>query len=104
MSDQPGGAGEGLAQQIADFSVPLLEGASTSEAKQNALAMGEFFWKLALARDAKSRQQWLEILFRNLARSEADREGLRDLAAKMVARHEQMFPALHGTPGVGARK
>jgi len=101
MSDHQGA---NLAQQIAEFSVPLLEGASTAQAKQNALAMGEFFWRLALAKDAKSRQEWLEILLGTVAQSEADREGLCALASKMIARHQQMFPALHGVRGAVARK
>ena len=103
MSDQPEGAGEILAQQIAEFAKPLLEGAASAEARQNALAMGEFFWKLAMAKDAKSRHDWMEILLKNLAQSEGERASLQDLAAKMIARHEQMFPGLHGTRGAGAR-
>ncbi len=93
-----------LAQQLADFSRPLLEGADTAEATQNALAMGEFFWRLALAKDARSREDGLELLLKTLAQSASDRESLRALAARMIARHEQMFPGLHGPPTAGAPK
>ena len=73
----------GSAQQIAEFSRPLLEGANTPESVQNALLMGSFFWKLALSKDVKSREERLEFLLKTLAQSDTDREALRDLACKM---------------------
>jgi threonine synthase len=66
--------------------------------------MGEYFWRLAMAKDARSREDWLEILLKTLAQSASDRETLRALAAKMITRHEQMFPDLHSARAAGAQK
>lgn len=89
--------GRGPAQQMAEFSQPLIDATGGDPAAlQNALSLGMMFWNLAIVKDDKKREDLLEDVVGKLAKTGEGAEQFRTLAATMLARHKAMFPELHG--------
>jgi hypothetical protein len=85
-------AGEGFAAQLMRFSQPLIEAADGEPEKiEKAMTLGMVFWNLAIA----SGEELLDVTLKHIAKTEAEAQEFRKLAASMVERHRQMFPALH---------
>ncbi len=89
--------GQGPAQQIADFSQPLIDAAGNDPvAFQNALSLGSIFWNLAVCKEESVRKEMLEDLAKHTSKTEEERRGFRALAMMMIDRHQAMFPEMHG--------
>lgn len=92
-------AGVGPAAQIARFSQPLIDAAGDNPvAIQNAMTLGALLWNMAIV-DEASGAQALEEVMKKMTLSDEGASALRAIAADMIARHEQMFPELHGPRG-----
>lgn len=87
--------GRGPAQEMADFSQPLIDAADGPAALQNALSLGAIFWNLAVIKDEAERLEMLEDLVKQTQKTEEDAQEFRKLAAEMVERHRTMFPEMH---------
>ncbi len=87
-------AGEGFAAQLMRFSQPLIEAADGEPEKiERAMTLGMVFWNMAIAKGGGER--FLAIALKHIAKTDEEAADLRALAASMVERHRQMFPALH---------
>jgi SEC-C motif len=87
-------AGEGFAAQLMRFSQPLIEAADGETEKiEKAMMLGMVFWNLAIANGGG--EDLLDVTLERIAKTEAEAQELRKLAASMGERHRQMFPALH---------
>ena len=88
-------AGRGPAQQMMDFAQPLLDESDRStEALNKALSLAMVFWNLAVATEEDR-----EKAIANAMLKDADpevRAAFQQMARLMIARHETMFPELHG--------
>ena len=86
--------GEGFAAQLMRFSQPLIEAADGEPEKiERAMTLGMIFWKMAIAKGGG--EELLAIALKHMAKTEEEAAEFRALAASMVERHRQMFPALH---------
>lgn len=87
-------AGEGFAAQLMRFCQPLIEAAGGEPEKiEKATTLGMVFWNLAIANGGG--EELLDVALRHIAKTDAEAQEFRKLAASMVERHRQMFPALH---------
>jgi hypothetical protein len=87
-------AGEGWAAEVTRFSQPLIEAAGDNPvAVQNAMTLGALLWNVAIAHDDVDVA--LAEVMQGMSLRDEDAADLRTLAARMVERHKQMFPALH---------
>ena len=76
------------------FSQPLIEAAGGEHEKiERAMTFGMVFWNMAVAEDAG--EKMLAMALEHITKTEEEAAGFRALAASMVERHKQMFPALH---------
>lgn len=86
--------GEGFAAQLMRFSQPLIEAADGEPEKiEKAMTLGMVLWNLAIANGGG--EELLDVTPNHIAKTEAEAQEFRKLAASMVERHRQMFPALH---------
>jgi len=86
--------GEGFAAQVMRFSQPLIEAAGGDpERIERAMTLGMVFWNIAVAEEDGG--ETLAIALKHVAKTEEEAAEFRALAASMVERHAQMFPALH---------
>ena len=87
-------SGEGFAAQLMRFSQPLIEAANGEVDKiEKAMTLGMVFWNMAIANGGG--EELLAIALKHIAKTEEEAAEFRALAASMVERHRQMFPALH---------
>lgn len=87
--------GQGPAQQVVEFSQPLIDAAGGGLAGLNkAMNLGSVFWNLAVTKDEEERRRMLDRLVEELPASE-DKEDFRRLALDMIKRHRRMFPEMH---------
>ena len=87
-------SGEGFAAQLMRFSQPLIEAARDNPvAVQNAMTLGALLWNVAVA--GEDVDTALAHVMRGMSLSDDDAADFRSIAAGMVERHRQMFPALH---------
>lgn len=85
---------EGFAAQVMRFSQPLIEAAGGDPEKiERAMTLGMVFWNIAVAKDDGG--ETLAIVLEHVAKTEEEAADFRALAASMVERHVQMFPAFH---------
>ncbi len=86
--------GGGFAAQVLRFSEPLIEAAGGDPEKiERAMTLGMVFWNIAVAKDDGG--ETLAIALEHVAKTEEEAAEFRALAASMVERHVQMFPAFH---------
>jgi len=87
-------ADEGFAAQITRFSQPLIKAAGDNPvAIQNAMTLGALLWNVAIADEDVDAA--LADVMQGMSLSGEDAADFRSIAASMVERHRQMFPALH---------
>jgi hypothetical protein len=88
-------AGRGPAQQMMDFAQPLIdESDGSTEGLNKALSLAMVFWNLAVTPEEDR-----ETAFTGALLKDADAEvrtTFQEMAKVMIARHEAMFPELHG--------
>jgi hypothetical protein len=89
-------AGRGPAQQMMDFSQPLIDTADGStEGLNKALTMGMFFWNLAISPEDE-REKTVAEMSANFDDADADaRTAFQEMAKVMIERHQEMFPEQH---------
>lgn len=86
--------GEGFAAQVMRFSQPLIEAAGGDPEKiERAMTLGMVFWNVAVAEEDGG--ETLALALKHVTKTEEEAAEFRALAASMVERHAQMFPALH---------
>jgi hypothetical protein len=87
----------GPAQQMMDFVEPLMERAREEglEAMNRVMTLGMVFWNLALLH-GEAREEALTKAEERITGTDEDRATFREAATAMIARHEAMFPWLHG--------
>jgi hypothetical protein len=87
-------AGEGFAAQIARFSQPLINAAGPDVEKiQRAMTLGAIFWNVAIS--GEDTEAALADLMQGMSLTDEGAADFRAIAAGMVERHKDMFPALH---------
>jgi len=87
-------ADEGFAAQIMRFSQPLIDAAGDNPvAVQNAMTLGSLLWNVAIA--GEDADAALSDVMQGMSLNDGDAADFHSIAAGMVERHKQMFPALH---------
>ncbi|HTP29098.1 MAG TPA: SEC-C metal-binding domain-containing protein [Anaeromyxobacteraceae bacterium] len=91
-------ADEGWAAQVARFSQPLIDAAGDNPvAVENAMTLGALLWNVAVA--GEDPDVALADAMKGMSLSDEAAAEFRAIAAGMVERHKQMFPALHADRG-----
>jgi len=94
-------ADEGFTARLMRFSQPLIEAVDGDpESLERAMMLGMIFWNMATL--GEGREAMLEDVLKGQALSDEEAAEFREVAAAMIERHVEMFPALHAERGQDA--